>query len=191
MTAEEINHLLNKISINNCQHSFRRLYEIFFPRMFEVAKFYVRINHIAEEIVADVFIKLWKNRSNINKIENLQNYFYIAVKRQSLNALRDSDSMLFYIDSVEHELIIENNDPEKALFSEEYLEYIANCVQNLPEKCRLVFKMIKEDQLSYKQAAEVVGLSVKTVEMHISNALKQLRIDVQKYKNYHQSVNIK
>lgn len=186
METVKIDHLLRKIAEDNCQQSFRQLFDIYYPRLFEIAKYYVRINHLAEEVIADVFIKLWKNRSSIDGIQNLRNYFFIAVKRQSLNSLRNNSPNLFYIDSLEHEMIVETRDPESDFFEKEYLEYISHRIQKLPEKCRLIFKLVKEDQLRYKEVADITGLSIKTVEMHVSNALKQLRIDIKRYKNYHE-----
>ena len=183
-TIEEIQLLKTNISLHDCQKSFSRLFELFYPRAFEVAKYYLKADHLAEEAVSDVFIKLWNHRARFDEIRDLRSYLLISVKRQSLNALRDQKKNSLFIDSVDRQFLVELENPEQKLIEEELLEYLSVCIQNLPEKCRIVFKMVKEDNLKYKEVAEILNLSLKTVEMHMSAALKRLRADLEKYSKH-------
>lgn len=185
MSIDQIQYLLIEISANDCQRSFKKFFDTYYPRLFEIAKYYLKANHFAEEVVADVFIKIWRTRKSLNKIDNIQSYLFIAIKRQSLNFLRSKKTDFFYIDSLEHETMVESKNPEQELFTQEYLEYFSKCIQNFPTKTKLIFKLVKEDGMKYKEVADVLNLSIKTIEMHMTTALKQLKTDMQKYTNYH------
>lgn len=183
LSKDYIKQLQVEFSTNDCQKSFTELFNILYPRLFEVAKYYLKISYLAEEVVSDVFLKLWNKRKNHHQIQDLKSYLFILVKRQSLNALRDNKKNFLYLESLDHQLILEARNHEDEMFSDEFLIFMAGCINNLPEKRRVVFKMIKEDGMKYKEVAEILNLSEKTVEMHICNALKQLRADMNKYKN--------
>lgn len=180
---ERIQRLQENICVNDCQRSFSDLFNILYPRLFEIARHYVKAPHIAEEVVMDVFLKLWNNRKNYHRIIDLKSYLFIAVKRQSLNALRNNRNDLLYIDSFEKHVMVELRNPESDMFTEEFLETLAACINSLPDKCQMVFKMVKEDNMKYKEVAGILNISEKTVEMHMTTAFKQLRESLNKVKN--------
>jgi RNA polymerase sigma-70 factor (family 1) len=175
---EPIQKLKEEICLNDCQKSFTRLFDLLYAQLFEISKYYVKVNHLAEEVVMDVFLKFWNSRKMLLGVQDLKSYFFTAIKRQSLNALRDNKKNHMFIDSLELQTIVELKNPESDLFTKEFLEYFACCINNLPEKCRIVFKLVKEEDLKYKEVAEILNISEKTVEMHMGLAFKQLRNDL-------------
>lgn len=176
--GNEIRIWQEEICINDCQKSFTKLFNLLYPRLFEISKFFVKQGHVAEEVVMDVFMKFWSNRKNLFNVQDLKGYLFIAVKRQSLNALRDSKKRILFVNDAELITLVSPKYPEDDLFSEEFLSFLAACISRLPEKCRIVFKLVKEENLKYKEVADILNISEKTVEMHMSHALKQLRNDL-------------
>lgn len=187
-SKKQISELIQAISQKDCQQSFRKLFDLYYNTLFGLAKYYVKNTILAEEVIADVFVKIWKNRAKLNEINNIKSYLLVSVKRQSLNALRGKKVPLLYIDTLEHNTLVEMKDPEKALFEKEFLDFISDCIHHFPPQCQLIFRMVKEDEMKYKEVAEALSISEKTVEMHMSNALKRLREALGRYHNYHKNI---
>ena len=171
--------LVKKIAGVSCESSFRRFFNHFYPRLFALALHYTNNRALAEEAVSDVFLKVWTKRKQLEEISDVKAYLFVAVKRQSLNYARTARSAPLFVHDLEHHVIIESRTPEAILFSQEMLEAVGQSIQNLPEKCRLVFTLVKEENLKYKEVAHLLHISEKTVAMHIGNALKKLRKDLE------------
>ena len=157
------------------QRSFEDLYRLFFPRLYNFALLYVHKKEAAEEIVNDVMVKIWEKRISINGIDNLETYLFVAVRNHSLNYL---DKYSHYHVAIEPESglaeVINFNDPEKELEWKEIYYKLNLAVEQLPDQCRTVFKLIKEEGFKYKQVAEILGISPRTVETQLFRAIKKL-----------------
>lgn len=180
---EDIPDLIKKISGADCENSFRRFFNHFYSSLFALASYYTKNQFLAEEVVSDVFLKVWKQRKHLEEIRDIQAYLLVAVKRQSLNYLRNTRYAPLFIHDLEHQIIVEPRTPENILFSQDVLKAVSQSVQSLPEKCRLVYKFVKEEQRTYKEVADLLQISEKTVEMHVGHALKKIREDLEQQKN--------
>ncbi|WP_432712068.1 sigma-70 family RNA polymerase sigma factor, partial [Pedobacter sp.] len=129
---------------------------------------------IAEEIVQDVFLKLWEDKALLPTIISLKPYLYRSVINASINAVNRQRNI-----EKHHEKIAEHDshhdidvlDEQNALIVQLYRE-----IELLPEKCRKVFKLSRLEGLKYRDIALQLGISEKTVENHMSNALRILRL---------------
>ena len=179
---KHINSILKRISRFDDEKALKELFDAFYGKLFEVSKFYVNNYSAAQEVVSDVFIKLWNNRSNLENIENIQSYLYVAAKRQSFNYIRNNKKRNHHaLDEHDDNTFVEIKSPEKILISKEFEEIISTAVQNLPTKCRLVYSLVKDDGMKYQQVADTLDISIKTVEMHVGKALKRIKIAFDKY----------
>ncbi len=181
--------LLKKIARVSCESAFRKFFNHFYPRLFEIALYYTKNQALAEEVVSDVFLKVWTQRKHLEGIRDVKGYLFVAVKRQSLNYVRSIRSVPLFVHDLEHHSIVESRTPESILFNQETLEAINRSIQNLPEKCRLVYKLVKEEKLTYKEVADLLHISRKTVEMHVGNALKKIRRDLEQHDSEPPAVN--
>lgn len=128
----------------------------------------------AEEIVSDVFIVLWQKRHNLDHVSDLRWYLYASVKNRCLNWLRKDKAMLqLPINEKEMDYAFDIT-PESALISAEIIAEINQAINDLPPKCREIFVLVKEDRLKYADVANLLGISVKTVENQMAIALKKL-----------------
>ena len=157
------------------QKAFENLYRLFFPRLYNFAMLYVHKKEVAEEIVNDVMVKIWEKRDMVNTIENLETYLFVAVRNHSLNYLQKYSH---YHVSVEPETglaeVISFTDPSKDLEWKEINSKLSLAIEQLPNQCRTVFKLIKEEGFKYKQVAEILNLSPRTVETQLFRAIKKL-----------------
>ena len=154
---------------------FEDLYRQYFVKLYRFANSLTHCREASEEIVHDVLINLWKKRHIYNEIENLNTYLYVSVKNLSLNYIR-SQSKQTYVDA---ETLNNDNtyisvDPESVLISKEEVDNLNILINNLPVNCRMIFKLVKEDGLKYKEAASLLNISVKTVENQLAIALKKI-----------------
>ena len=167
--------LLEKIQYHNDQKAFKQFYQLLFLRLYQFAFSYVRSKEYSEEIVNDVFLVLWQKRSILDTITNINVYLYVAIKNASLNYLRKKNQALpLSIDDLTVHHLSFVSDPESILINHELQTRIREAVDQLPSRCRLIFKLIKEDGLSYKEVAAILEISVKTVDAQLYIALKKL-----------------
>jgi RNA polymerase sigma-70 factor (ECF subfamily) len=166
--------LLQKIQ-NGDQNGFKEFYHLHFFKLYQFAYSFVHSKETSEEIANDVFLGLWQKKDLLSSINNIQVYLYVSVKNASLNYLRQHNLPVpVSVDDlcVDHFPLVAN--PELLLTQRELQQQIREAIEQLPPRCRLVFKLVKEDGLSYKQVASILDLSVKTVDSQLCLALKKL-----------------
>lgn len=155
--------------------AFRYLFDLYYDKLFHTAFYFLKSREVAEEAVSDVFYAIWKKRSTLPIVENMESYLFIAVKNQALHYLRrgsipDFDSMDLY----QIYLIQDTENPENTLLDKEYEQLIQKAVDSLPEKCKEVFRLFVAESLKHKEISALLDISIKTVEAHISRAYKRI-----------------
>ena len=175
IAAERIAYLQNRIAQYEDQQSYEELFISLYGYLYHFAWTFVKSKQLSEEIVSDVFIKIWEKRKSLDKVDNLKVYLYVATKNIALNYLDNKKNISFAdIEDFSTELKSSYSDPEQLLITSDMLELINKAILQLPPRCRLIFKLVKEDRMKYKEAAEVLNISVKTVEAQIAIALKKI-----------------
>lgn len=175
MTESEVRKLLRQIKEQDSQTAFRDFYNMTYDRLFRIAYYYVKQEEWSQEIVLDVFLKLWKQRSNLLDVRNIEDYCFILVKNASLNYLeKESRHTFIHPDSLP-EPQEQNYSPEESLISEELFALYVKALDRLPERCREVFILIREEKQSYAQVAEELGISMNTVDAQLQKAVTRLK----------------
>lgn len=183
MEKEYLNTLVKRIAADSDEGAARELFNIFHPKLVRFAVFYTTSVHDANDIVSEVFIKFFRRLKKINEIRDLQYYLYKSVKNQCLTHLRKNrkhislDELDWDNGSYSYEL----RNPENELLSKELNLKVEEAINNMPVKRKMVYKMVVIDGLKYKEAAELLGLSVKTIENHLVLAVKELRREIEGY----------
>ena len=167
---------LQKKIANDDQAAFTQLYLHFGKKLIHFATTLVRSKEIAEELVEDVFVKLWANRRHITKIENITVYIYIATKNKSLNSLSQKARELVmapfdFLDSSVNDFAA---DPYELMITSEMMDRMHQAVDALPPRCKMIFKLIREDGLKYKEVAEILNISVNTIDVQMAIAVKKI-----------------
>lgn len=162
------------------ERAFRRLFQYYSPRLNQFAWSIVKMKEAAAEIVDDVFIRLWKQREKVSSISNIRVYLYVAVKNSSLNYL-SSRANRQITEPFNHVDIALSHDmaPDQKMISAELQERIASAVESLPPRCKMIFKLVREDGLRYKDVAEILNLTVNTVDAQMVIAVKRISEKVQ------------
>ena len=136
---------------------------------------YVKSSQIAEELVSDVFFALWENRKQLVEINNFDAYIYRIAKFRVLKYLRDDKTLTVDLDEVPIELFaFTETTPDDDYISRESIDALNEAIEQLPAKSKLAFKLVREDGMKYKDAAEHLGISVKTLEAQLTYAMKKI-----------------
>ncbi|CAL1517946.1 RNA polymerase sigma-70 factor [Chitinophaga sp. MM2321] len=175
MNRADISEWQHRINQNDDEQAFACLFRHFYDRLIHFCVQYVHVTEAAEEIVSDVFVKLWNRRSELDKVNNLQVYLFVAVKNHSLNYL-EQYSHLRIVPLHESGMANLRNsvDLERDLEWKEMRFKMDQIVESLPEQCRRIFKLIKEDGFKYKEVAQILNISPRTVETQLFRAMRRL-----------------
>lgn len=157
--------------------AFTAIYNKYFSRLYYFVKRFVPEREDAEDITADVFVKLWSLRTNLNSIRNIEAFLYITGRNACLDFLRQMQRRSARQQELLHALLQEKEeghltDDVKALA----LKAIYIEIEKLPRSCRQVFKMAYFDGLSNSQIAETLSINNQSVRNHKLRAVKTLRM---------------
>ena len=158
------------------QSAFREVYVLFYKRLFRFAFAIVKTRELAEEIVEDVFVKLWQKHAEARRIQNLRIYLYTATKNTALNYLakKAKESITEPFDHIHIELNDAAVNPEQILITAEIYKKIQAAVEALPPRCKMIFKLVREDGLRYKEIAEILNISINTIDAQMAIAVKRI-----------------
>jgi len=135
--------------------------------------YYTADRIMIEEVVQDVFIKLWEERNTL-RIESVKTYLYKSARNRMLNYIRDEKRRNLLLEQwVKHEM--EQKQGKECFDIDEFSQRVQNAIDALPDKCRTIFNLSKTEKLTYKQIAEHLNISVKTVESQMGIALRKIR----------------
>ncbi len=152
---------------------FSLMYLNFFKGLALVSVKYVQDVYVAEEIVQDVFIKIWEQPSGLDGVIHLKSYLYRAVVNNSLNHINRQKNLQVHHERLARES--EHIDIQRTYEEQELKVLIYQEIDRLPSQCRKVFKMSRFEGLKYREIAVMLNISERTVENHVANALKVLR----------------
>jgi RNA polymerase sigma-70 factor (ECF subfamily) len=156
--------------------AFETLYKMFWNAMYNFAFRYVQSGEEAEDLVQEVFFRIWRTRSEWNVIGSVQNYLFISIRNASIVRLRRNATAQRWTDRERSESSCSLTvDAETELELAEKRADIERALAEMPEKRRIVCAMRWIDGMSYAEIAERVGISEKTVENHIGNGVKFMR----------------
>ena len=172
------NDTLNSENLQKIKSGDSEAFEVLFRACFQpLVNFiyrFVKDIEIAENLTQEIFLAIWKNRTGINPDLDFKIYLFRAARNKALNHLKKQ--------KIENHLRLEIDlhsrrpkTPYDDLNEAELSEAIATGVENLPDKCRLIFAMNRFDGLTYKEISETLNISIKTVETQMGRALKSLR----------------
>jgi len=175
MKPLDLDDLVVRIAEDDDPTAYRQLFELYYNRLFHFAYSILHTKESAEEIVSDLFLKLWVNRKSLTNIENKHLYFYISIKNLCINQLaKEKRNRVFPLEDCKVEIRSIYFDPEQLMITAEMIKRIQQAISQLPPRCQMIFKLIKEDGLKYREAAELLGLSEKTIENQMTIALRKI-----------------
>ncbi len=175
-----IQELQHAIATSEDQQAYAELFARFAPQLIRFTKAIVQQQEVAEEIVSDVFIRIWEKRKSLDHVQHLKMYLYVSARNFSLNYLRSKNRQFsMQVEQLDLDMASFYANPHEEVVGSELRHELLQAVQQLPDRCKMIFKLVKEDGLKQKEVAELLHLSPKTVENQLAIALKKLAEAVQ------------
>lgn len=150
------------------------LHGIYFHKLFRFVLSITGNRECTEEAVNDTFLDIWQNRAQLANVINPEVYLFICAKNRALKQIRKQDNYDKALENIRDFPCVLERTPHDLLVSSEIQHRINQAIQALPLQCKLVFSLVKENNLKYREVASIMGISVKTVENQMSIALKKL-----------------
>ena len=167
--------------IDGDEEAFCELYAAYKNHLLYFALKFVKSREFAEDIFQDAFTVVWQTRRFINPEASFSSYLYTIVRNRILNQLRDMANEDQLKEQILSQAIDSTNETNNHILLNDLKEIIARALEQLTPRQREVFKMSRELQMSHKEIAEALGVSVYTVQEHISLSLKVIRSYLTKY----------
>ncbi len=152
------------------------LFAHYYQKLCFFANTYLRNPEESEEVVADVFLTIWKNRHQLVIEKSLKSYLYVSVRHASLATIKKRQPLFEDIEDILFSTnLLDPNDPEKILTHKELQHQLDVAIESLPSRCKQIFLMSRMEGLSYKEISEILGIAEKTIENQLVKALRILR----------------
>ncbi len=158
--------------------AFENLFHRFYPMLCQHVYRFILCEHKAEEIVSDVFIKVWNNRHKLVLKSKVKSYLYTAVRNQAIDYLRKQVKERKINGEISHDYRSEYASPADLVISKETEHIVEAAIEALPPQGRRIFRMSRDKGLKYREIAEILDISIKTVETHMRRSLIFLRREV-------------
>lgn len=182
----DITLLQEQIAIFRNEGAYKQLFLHFYKGLVRFADTYVRQNEVAEEIVSDAMLKVWTMKESLLGVRNLKVYLFTAVKNAAINYLvKNRNYTTWDIDNIAPGTFVSYLTPEDVAINRELKDHFAKAIRQLPPKCQMVYKLVREDSFSYKEVATIMEISENTVDRHLTIAMRRLA-DV--FKSYRSNI---
>ncbi|SEL84718.1 RNA polymerase sigma-70 factor, ECF subfamily [Aquimarina amphilecti] len=176
------NHNIEKSLIKGLRDGNQKSYKILFDQYYNWLCNYVyklsKNNALSEDLVQNVFLRLWEKKSTLHITSSLRNYLFRSCHNEYLMHLRQQKKEIDLLDELKWKALFQLYQENEKLQQEEDWLKIEKAIAKLPRKCQEVFKLSRLEQKKHKEIAEILGISTKTVEIHITKALRFLKTNV-------------
>jgi RNA polymerase sigma-70 factor (family 1) len=166
---------------NGDQKALELLFKKYYAQLVRFAKEILHSKDQAEDMVQEVFVKIWDKRESINIHTQIKSYLFVAVKNHCFNQLKVNERKYWMDETMEDDIRISTPDSSAVIDAKQLDQKIKDAIEALPPKCGLIFKMSRFEEKSYKEIAEALELSVKTVENQMGKALSIMRSSLSGY----------
>lgn len=183
---EELREQLKEITLAikaGSKDIFRSLYRAEYSNLVHFVSSYTRNTQDAEDIIQETMLSVWESRESLNPDKNFRSYLYTVARNKSLNYLRDNakrfkDSSLSESEYLINSLALSSFSVEEEINALELQEFIDRIYLSLPDKVTNIFKMSRQEGLTYNEIAQRMGVTPKVVEYQVSIALKAFRLKI-------------
>ena len=157
------------------KQEFEKLFRSSYVSLVRYAKTLVRDHDAAEEIVQDLFYRLWQDRENLRIESSLNGYLFKSVHNRALHYIEHRKVVSRHAGEIVAGAEIANEPVTEEIYYRELQSRVARVLESLPERCSMIFRMSRFDGLKYSEIAEKLAVSLKTVEADMGKALKEFR----------------
>jgi len=182
MDLTEDNELYIKLKTGD-ERAFQTLFQKYYSAMCHFARQFLNDSELAEETVQDMFVKIWEKRETLNIETSVKHYFFRSIRNHCLNQIQHEKIKKQYATAILESSQQEINT-EQYYIEVDLVKRIEKSIDSLPPKRKEIFRLSREQGMKYKEIAETLQISVKTVEAQMGLALKHLREELKDFSNH-------
>lgn len=179
--GKDIRTLLGMIGQEN-RLAFNMFYDIYYDQVFRYAYYFLKDTEACREVIADVFFSVWQSRKKLQSIENPETYLFIAVRNEvtRYNKRSSKNANILSLDHVQS-AVVSDDSPDDQIIYEEMQQLLNKIISELPEKCRIIFLMARQEGLKPKEIAEKLTISENTVRVQMKIAIDKIIVRIKPY----------
>ena len=162
------------------ESAFCRLFNEHWQNIYGVAYMLTKSAPMAEDMVQEIFMKLWMKRAYLPAVENFRNYLFIAARNHIFNELKKRSTDIIFTDHLLEYFHNTKETPERKLLLKETEQRIGGIIDRLPEQQKMIYRLSREEGLSRNEMAERLGIAPNTVRNHLARALEMIRHELQR-----------
>lgn len=167
---------------NNSPKAFELFFDYSYTKLYRYANYFINDIEECKEIVSEVYYNLWQNRKKLVDLVDLDNYLFICVRNQALKHIKNLNQyQKVSLENIYTDILSDRSNPEKQLLGEELNNVIELAINSLPQRCKLIFFMVKEEEMKYKDVAKVLSISERTVHAQMCIAIKRVSATIREY----------
>lgn len=155
--------------------AFRKLFDAYWQSVYQVAYMFTKSVDMAEDMVQEVFMKLWIKREQLPEVKNIRNYLFIVARNHIYNELKKITTDASFTNHLFEYFCDTKDTPEQKLMQKESDQIIDRIIEHLPQRQRVVYQLSREEGLNRKEIADKLGITPNTVRNHLSRALEVVR----------------
>lgn len=163
--------------------AFSMFYQIYYEDVFRLSYYFLKEKEACGEVISDVFFSVWQSRKKLKEIANMEAYLYTVTRNESiryLNKRKNYDTVSF--EEIPIQLAGQDDaSPEDTLENKEIEELLTRIINELPEKCRLIFLMTRQEGLKPKEIAEILSINESTVRVQMKIAVDKIITRIRPY----------
>jgi RNA polymerase sigma-70 factor, ECF subfamily len=162
-------------------HALKVIFDRHYSNLYQYLLLIFKNQLLVENIAQDIFVYLWENRKSLEIRSSLASYLFAAGRYKAINKLRDAKRHEIIGQKISESQDEMEKSPVTLLETKELEQIVEEAIGSLPERCQQIFRLSREEDLSYKEIASLLNISVNTVENQMSIALKKLRERLRPY----------
>jgi RNA polymerase sigma-70 factor (ECF subfamily) len=165
----------------NIEVIFRLLVNKYRDKVIRFISLFVNDKLSCEELASDVFVSLWLHRETLSGIADFDNYFFVTAKNKALDFLRKNHEENLDVDNLPLDFFhFTETTPESIYISKETIQELNDAINALPNRTKLAFHLVRERKMTYKEAAGILSVSIKTIEKQVATAVEKLKNHLKK-----------
>jgi RNA polymerase sigma-70 factor (ECF subfamily) len=158
------------------ERAFRVIVHAYQDKVIRFISLFVQNSQECEELASDVFVSLWSSKDKLIDVTDLDSYIFVMAKNRALNHLRKRKADFVDLDYIQADAFHNTETtPESIYISQEEVETLNAAINELPQKTKMAFHLVREDKMKYKDAADILGVSIKTIEKQVASAVEKLK----------------
>ncbi|MGL5317926.1 MAG: RNA polymerase sigma factor [Bacteroidales bacterium] len=173
LNRDEMQNLIFRVSQDD-KKAFEELFELFYDEIYRFIRYFVS-EADAQDVLSESFISVWRNRERLNTVTDFKSYLYTIARNLSYSFLNSKNRVHnVSLDELPVTMDIDYSRIDTHLMCDEVEDVYLEALNSLPERCKLIFIMVREDNLKHKEIADILQISVGTIEQQMNIAIKKL-----------------